>query len=253
MTQPNFRRVQKSNPHQLVINQHIHAAHCLKKFTDEKGTIAVFDKSISEWVHRKPDAAIFCAKRAWDQRSEKGFMSRIETAFFNVIDRINTPFSERRHDDITRYYHLWRLRGLARDKERRDVHLNKVLGHHLTIDEQEILETNGYSFIVEHDGLPHHIASGIEIQVMLGKIFHLMEPIKWGLLTARKGDFLAADYYPGGSAGLEPFIPISPQHAFFANTPDKGINVRQVREFNRVSIASSRNYYFCRDIGRCPF
>ncbi|EKN3735582.1 TPA: hypothetical protein ACVU0F_003612 [Yersinia enterocolitica] len=252
MTQPNFRRVQKRNPHQLVIDQHIHAAHCIKKFIDEKGKVAVFDKSIYQWVQRKPDAAIFCAKRAWDQRSEKGFMSRIETAFFNVIDRINTPFSERQHDDITRYYHLWRLRGLARDKERQDVHLNKVLGHHLAIDQQEILETNGYSFILENEGMPYHIASGIEIQVMLGQLLHIMEPVKWGLLTASRGEFLVADYYPGREGDLEPFIPISSRHAFFANTFDKDIDVRQVREFNRVSIGCASNYYFCRSIELCP-
>lgn len=252
MTQPNFRRVQKNNPHQLVINQHIHAAHCIKKFADEKGMIAVFDKSLSQWVRRKPDAAIFCAKRAWDQRSEKGFMNRIETGFFNVIDCINKPFSERQHDDITRYYHLWRLRGLVKDKEQQDLHQNKVMGHRLTLDQQEILEINGYSFILENDGMPHHIASGIEIQVMLGKILHNMGPIKWGLLTAIRGDFLVADYYPGEEGNLEPFIPVSPQHAFFANAFDKNLDVKQVRELNRVSIVSSKNYYFCHNIERCP-
>ncbi|WP_459176856.1 hypothetical protein [Ewingella americana] len=253
MTQPNFKRVQKRNPHQLVVDQHVHAAHCIRKFADEKGTVAVFDKSLSRWVQRKPDAAIFCAKRAWDQRSEKGYMISIETAFFNVIDNINTPLTERRHDDISRYYHLWRLRGVARDKERQNVHFNKVGGHRLTIDEQEILEKNGYSFILENDGLLHHLASGIEIQVMLAKICHDMGNIKWGLLTARRGEFLVADYYPGDSFGLEPFIPVSPKHAFFANTLDSGIDVHQVRELNRASISSSGNYFFCRTLEKCPF
>lgn len=81
MTQPTFRRVQKRNPHQLTVDQHIHAAHCIRKFTDEKGTVSVFDKTLSRWVQRKPDAAMFCAKRAWDERSEKGYMLSVETAF----------------------------------------------------------------------------------------------------------------------------------------------------------------------------
>ncbi|HEN3249034.1 TPA: hypothetical protein U5D40_001506 [Yersinia enterocolitica] len=252
MTQPTFRRVQKRNPHQLTVDQHIHAAHCIRKFTDEKGTVSVFDKTLSRWVQRKPDAAMFCAKRAWDERSEKGYMLSVETAFFNAIDNIDTPFGDRRHDDISRYYHLWRLRGLARDKARHDVHFSKELGHHLSIDKQEVLEKNGYSFILENDGLLHHLASGIEIQVMLAKIYHEMGSIKWGLLTAKRGEFLVADYYPGDGFGLEPFIPVSPKHAFFANTLDSRIDVHQVRELNRVSISSSRNYFFCRTLEKCP-
>ncbi|WP_407578770.1 hypothetical protein [Citrobacter koseri] len=252
MTQPTFRRVQKRNPHQLSVDQHIHAAHCIKKFANENNKISVFDKSVSQWVQRKPDAAIFCAKRAWDQRAEKGYMNSIETAFFNVIDNIDTPFTERRHDDISRYYHLWRLRGLARDKERNDVHFNKRIGHHLSIDEQEILEKNGYSFILEDDGLLHHLASSLEIQVMLSKISHHMGHTKWGVLTASRGEFLVADYYPGDSDGLQPFIPISPHHALFANITDRLISVQQVRELNRASVASSKNYYFCRSLDNCP-
>jgi hypothetical protein len=61
-----------------------------KKFANEKNTISVFDKSVSQWVQRKPDAAIFCAKRAWDQRAEKGYMNSIETAFFQTLDSIDT-------------------------------------------------------------------------------------------------------------------------------------------------------------------
>jgi hypothetical protein len=43
--------------------------------------------------------------------------------------------------------------------------------------------------------MPSHLAKGMEIQVMLDKICHLMGPITWGLLTANRGEFLVADYY----------------------------------------------------------
>lgn len=252
MTQPNFRRVQKRNPYQLVVDQHIHAAHCIKKFADEKGLVNVFDKSISQLVQRKPDSAIFCAKRAWDQRAEKGYMNSIETAFFQVIDSINTPIINRHHDAITRYYHLWRLRGEARDNERKNVYFNGVSGSSLTLDEQEILESKHALFITEEDGMPSHLAKGMEIQVMLDKICHFMGPITWGLVTASRGEFLVADYYPIDNDGLQPFIPVSPQHAFFANVTDMHISVQQVRAFNRASVASSKNYYFCRSLENCP-
>ncbi|MDP8611814.1 hypothetical protein [Serratia marcescens] len=252
MTQPNFRRVQKRNPHQLVVDQHIHAAHCIKKFAGEKGLVDVFDKSISQWVQRKPDAAIFCAKRAWDQRAEKGYMHGFETDFFQVIDNINTPISDRNHAAISRYFHLWRLRGESRDNEKKDWQLNGVSGDSLTIDEQEIIESKHATFVLEGGSLPHHFAKGIEIQIMLDKICHLMEPITWGLWTASRGEFLVADYYPGDSDGLVPFIPVSPRHVFFGNAPDRSLRVQEVRELNRVSVTSSKNYYFCRSLDKCP-
>jgi hypothetical protein len=68
-------------------------------------------------VQRKPDAAIFLQPKAWDQRAEKGYMNSIETAFFQTLDSIDTPAINRNHDAITRYFHLWRLRGEARDNE----------------------------------------------------------------------------------------------------------------------------------------
>ena len=107
-------------------------------------------------------------------------------------------------------------------------------------------------FITEEDGMPSHLAKGMEIQVMLDKICHLMGPITWGLLTANRGEFLVADYYPGDRDGLQPFIPISPHHAFFANVTDRHISIQQVRESNRASVASSKNYYFCRSLDNCP-
>lgn len=253
MTQPNFRRVQKGNPHQLAVDQHIHAAHCIKKFCNEQGMVNVFDKSLSKWILRKPNAAIFCAKRAWDQRAEKGYMNKIEANFFNVISNISTPVHERNHDDITRYFHLWRLRGLARDKENENLHFNGLPGSKLTVNEQECIESNHAIFILENDGMPYHLANGFEIQRKLDIIVHLMGPIKWGLLTASKGEFLVADYYPDNKDGLIPFIPISPKHIFFANTSDRTIGLEQVHHCNMLTMSSAKNYFFCKNIERSGF
>lgn len=252
MTQPNFRRVQKKNPHQLVIDQHVHAAHCIRKFADEKGTVNVFDKSISQWVKRKSDAAIFCAKRAWDQRAEKGYMTDIENDFFHVIDNLQIPFNERNHTAISNYYHLWRLRGHTRLKRRENINLNGVIGEKLTKDEEETIESKHALFFPEQEGLPFHLHTGLEIQIMLDQISYSSANLKWGLITASRGEFLVADFYPGDEYGLEPFIPVSPRHIFYANKPDMAIDITNVRAFNRASLANAHSYYFCRDIRSCP-
>jgi hypothetical protein len=251
VTQPQFRRVQKGNPYQLVIDQHIHAAHCIKKFSNADGKVSVFDKSISRWISSKPSAAIFCAKRAWDQRAEKGYMNKIETNFFNVINSLSRPFNERDHDAITRYFHLWRLRGEARDKESKPIHFNGLSGSALTLDQQECIENNHALFILEKEGIPHHLVNGFEIQRKLDYIYHSMDSIKWGLLTAVEGEFLVADYYPHDKEGFIPFLPISPKHVLFANSKDKTVDSNLVRHCNMTTISAAKKYYFCKDIGLC--
>jgi hypothetical protein len=103
------------------------------------------------------------------------------------------PAINRNHDAITRYFHLWRLRGEARDNEGQNVIFNGMSGSSFTIDEQEILESNHMLFITVEDGMPS-LSKRYGIQVMLDKICHLMGPITWGL-TANRGEFLVADYY----------------------------------------------------------
>lgn len=254
MTQPIFRRVQKRNPHQLVIDQHVHAAHCIKKFADENGTVSVFDKSSSQWLKRKPNASIFCAKRAWDQRAEKGFMNDIERNYFQVIDNIDVPFNERNHNAITCYYHLWRLRGAARVAERRDWRLKGVmLERELTQDAEEMLESHGVLCLTENSELSSHRVNGLQIQRSLDECMAIDGTITWGLVTAKKGEFIVSDFYPGDSEGLAPFIPVSPKHVFYARKSDVSVGVGSVRNFNRVTLRNSQMYYFCKDIRNCPF
>lgn len=250
--QPNFKRTQRGNPNQLVIDQHIHAAHCIRKFLDKEGKVSVFDKSISKVVLRKPNASIFCAKRAWDERAEKGYMSDIESDFFHVIDNINIPIGDRDHDAITRYFNLWRLRGQARDAKRNDIQLNGVSGSGLTIEEQEVVEKKHSLFIDDGGIFPYHMANGLSIQVNLDRLSLLMKGVKWGLLTADKGEFLVADYYRDVDGELCPFIPVSPRHVFFVNSPDLIVDVIKVRDINRMSISYSSKYYFCRSFQTCP-
>lgn len=250
MTQPIFRRVQKGNPYQLVVDQHIHAAHCIKKFSNTQGKVNVFDKRISKWIQSKPGAAVFCAKRAWDQRAEKGYMNRIETNFFNVIDTLLRPFNERDHDAITRYFHLWRLRGETRDKENRALHFNGLSDSELTLDQQECIESNHAIFILE-EGMPYHFVNGFEIQRKLEYIYHSMGSIKWGLLTADDGEFLVADYYRYDKDGFIPFLPVAPKHVLFANSEDSIISSDLVRHFNMQTISSAKYYFFCKKIELC--
>ncbi len=63
----------------------------------------------------KPSDKLFCARRAWDQRAESGYMKTIEDAFQVLVNRIildpiSITFSPKEKMLISRFYALWVLR-----------------------------------------------------------------------------------------------------------------------------------------------
>jgi hypothetical protein len=106
-----FEKPQKGNPHRLTVNQHIHTAHAIGKFEGADGCVEVNRVATGEIhrVHRRD--RIFCARRAWDERAEKGYMHDIEDAFHAELVRVQIGGSGARdHNAISRYHLLWALR-----------------------------------------------------------------------------------------------------------------------------------------------
>ena len=66
----------------------------------------------------KPDHDIFCAKRAWDQRAERGYMKEIEDEFQSVaskvIDGVVSKIGEVEKDAVDHFYALWHMRARHR-------------------------------------------------------------------------------------------------------------------------------------------
>jgi hypothetical protein len=69
------------NPNRLTLNQHIFPTQSIKRFTNESGRVSVHDLCVNNSFSAKPDNPIFCARRAWDERAETGYMKRIEDEF----------------------------------------------------------------------------------------------------------------------------------------------------------------------------
>src|SRR6516165_2453987 len=84
-------RVEKTrprNPNRLTVDQHVFPSTSIERFADEKGYVSLHDLRRERIIRVKPRNAIFCASRAWDERTETGFMKRIEDEFQQIIGPI---------------------------------------------------------------------------------------------------------------------------------------------------------------------
>src|SRR3546814_16297131 len=99
MTQPIFEHIQKGNPHQIAIDQHIHSKHCIKQFCGQDGLVDVREMTTGKVTRAKPKAHLFCTKRAWDDLTEKSRMAGFEKAYFNVLANPSN-FESRDHEAI---------------------------------------------------------------------------------------------------------------------------------------------------------
>jgi hypothetical protein len=76
-----FEHTCKDNPEKLTKKQHIFPAESIKRFYNEDCYVKVKRKNNNKYFPAKAGNKIFCAKRIWDERSEKIWMKSIEDEF----------------------------------------------------------------------------------------------------------------------------------------------------------------------------
>lgn len=241
-----FEKPTEGNPHKFVIKQHFHTAHSIAKFHDVDCKLDVFIKDSGEALRRHSRSSIFCAKRNWDEKSEKGLMADIEQLFHQEINEIK-PFELRNHSAISEYFMLWKIRYDFHISRMDDAVLNGISGSGLTKEQEEVLESKGGSFVRDGGMFPARFMTGIQVLRLLDMNRPGMQNMKWGLLEAEEGEFIVADSYNDLA-----FMPISPTLAFCAGSQDMQIDKAYVTNANRKSIEKSREFYFARDLSKCP-
>lgn len=241
-----FERVRKGNPLELAIDQHFHTAHSITKFYNHKFKVEIFEISSGRILERNKRAKIFCAKRNWDERAEKGYMVNIESDFHSQIDCLVSS-NERDHIAISRYFCLWRLRHKFHLDRMSDSSLAGITGEALTKEQQETLEKKWVGYVNEKAEIPARQLTGIQIQIGVDQLMSTFGGIEWGLVEASRGHFLCADAYHELC-----FIPISPKFAFAGNLPDQVLAFDEVALANKQSVDSSTEFYFAKNIEKCP-
>lgn len=241
-----YESTTKGNPQRLTIEQHFHTAHAIAKFYGDDGKVEVKIIESNETVKRHKRASIFCAKRAWDERAERGYMASIEAAFHEEIDNVK-PVSIRNHAAISRYFLLWGLRFNYHSSPIDDANLKGISGSAVSKEQQEILESKGYSFVREHGVVPSRFLSSIGITIEIDRYWPQFEDVKWGLLEATDSEFLVADSYSDLM-----LIPFTPKMAFAAGHVDQKIPKHEVAKINKESVLRATSFYFGRDLVQCP-
>jgi hypothetical protein len=243
---------QRGNPNRLTLRQHVFPTKSIERFANERKRVSLHDLLRSKVRSTKPRDAIFCANRAWDERTETA-MKRTEDLFQSVVEPIingeATFVNPEQKPIVDQMYALWHMRALYRDLEAQEVRLNEITGETLTKAEEEILETKHYVFVRANGMMPARQLNGITLQA---RIHHYVETLntsvdRWGIISTQEGEFIVPDIPHHG------IFPITPRLALVKSSPDGMITRENLVEINRVMKEASNRYFFARDFADSPF
>jgi hypothetical protein len=192
--------------------------------------------------------------RVWDQRAEVGFGKSIEDAFQHIAGQIAegtiTHVPEGVHGTITEMYLLWRHRCIRARAPLPDVPLNIVRPtRDLTSDQQEVLESRGFSFVQPDGAMPGRMAAGALLQVGMDRDWAAgASGMRWGILRSPPGaEFLVPDAFIG-----QPLLPVAPDCYLASGAASGVLSLGETGAINREAKLASSSYWFCRDVRRCP-
>jgi hypothetical protein len=247
-----YEKPQRKNRHLLTVNQHVFPLASIARFADAEGRVSLHDLARSKVRSAKPHDDIFCARRAWDQRAER-YMKKIEDGFQHlaskVIRGVLSEIGEAENGAFNRFYALWYLRARRRNPPQQEIGLDGVTGGGgLTLDEEENLEINGYSFMRKDGKFVARHVNGIRLQVLVnGYANKWQHENQWGIIRAQSGEFVVPDV----PARL--MIPLTPHLCLISGGVTGTILESNVAEINRLVRAASQEYFFARDFASCPF
>jgi hypothetical protein len=241
-----YEKTQLKNPHQLVVRQHVIPVRSIERFGGPDGCVEVNIGPENRVERLKPDNGIFCARRAWDQRAERGFMKQIEDGFQPLADRIVsgevTEISASELPIVNAFFALWYHRSRIQPAEQIETQLNGVTGQVLTKDEQERLEAAHVLFLREGGKIATRHIVGIELQSQIDAYcLHFADQV-WGIIKAPEGEFLMPDVPAHG------LMPISPTILLASGHPSGLITKSNLVQVNTEFLAYTRRYFFGRSL-----
>ena len=249
-TSMKYKKPQKGNPHQLVVQQHCFPRKSIARFVDANGTVHVHIVKAGRTVRLMPEDPIFCARRTWDERAESVVMKEIEDAYQDLADKIENGNVMRRltrneRQIVTDMYALWNIRWHWKNRPLADQKVLGVLGptRNLSLDEQERMEKHHIAPIRPDASIDGRHLTGLQIQRNIFQVREEMVDAHWGILKSRRVEFVVPD-----NSGNRVFIPITPQICLANTQGYRTVEETEVLRMNAESIRSSREYYFARNL-----
>jgi hypothetical protein len=250
MTKTKHEKPQKGNPHRLTVKQHVFPAKSIERFANPQGIVMVADALRKHVRPAKLGDLIFCARRAWDQRAEAGYMRRIEDAFQALADKIIdgsvSEIGEAEKLVVNDFYSLWHVRARRRNLKEQDIQMKGVTGENLTPDQAEILESKGIIFLRKGGKLPTRHINGMQMQILIDRQVEALAQAQWGIIQAQEGEFVVPD------VPIHSIVPLTPTRCLVSPAPCGMILKKNVAEINRSLITASHEYFFARDFSKCP-
>jgi hypothetical protein len=245
-----FEPTQEGNPHRLTVNQHVFPRASIQRFTDTDGFVEIFLTKQKRLLRLKSNNPIFCAQRAWDQKTEAGVGKRIEDRFQALACAIERGtvatigILEKRI--VEEFFSLWRTRQRFRLNRLQDIHLNGIAGEALTKDQQEIMERKHVMYAV--DGvMSGRLLASVHVFGYQDRFVHANKSTQWGIARSYSDEFIVPDCFDDMM-----IVPISPRIAIVADLPDLILRRDQVAVVNQTAIARASDYYFARRLAVSP-
>ena len=245
-----FEPTRPGNPNGLTIYQHVFPRSAIARFCDAKGEVRVQSLRASRPRSKVDKADVFCAQRAWDQATETYKTRREEDDYRKLADAVvsgDIKTLSPEHDQVASLFiALWTARHLARSRPSGDIELKGVTDPALSQEQEENLEANGVTFT--RDGImPSRIFAGMTIRFRIDHEFEQLRGKHWGIVRSTHGEFLVPD-----NSMHVGWIPVSPNVSLALESDDVTLPVGLVGFANRQALSQAREYYFARDLDRCP-
>lgn len=240
------------NPNQLITRQHLFPTRSISRFANQRGLVSVHDLDRDQVFAARPTNVIFCADRAWDQRSERQ-MATVENEFQNLIAPIAAGLSGTipagQRSIVDRMYALWFMRSRYRGLTQQEILLNGNVGSKLTKEQEENLESNGYLFARESGAIPARQVNGLQIMLKVDDFARKLanDLPRWSVIKAISGEFIVPDLT------CHYILPITPSIALANSSLDGHITEQNLAQVNQGMRSTSQSYFFARDFANCPF
>lgn len=239
------------NPHQFAIGQHVFPRAGIARFCDPKSQVQTFIFRDAKVRRLSPTNERFCAQRVWDQATETLGARTTETAFDDLADRIVQgdirTLDARACEVATQFRALWCARFEARRNPPPPTTIIGVIpGAPLSKDDEENLEANGYSFAFGAT-MPSRVVAGLKVRFHTMQMAHRWAGATWGILRSDEAEFLVPDNVVDVA-----LVPVSPTICLSLGGEDRRVNLLEVAQINRLFAEFSHQYYFARDLERCP-
>ena len=116
-------------PNRLTHKQHVFPSRSIQRFANQNGLVRLRDLDRGQDRDVKPSDDMFCARRAWDQRAEAGYMKCIEDEFqeiaTSIVDGHAVTITPNQKPAIDRMFALWYMRARYRELEVQEIRFHR--------------------------------------------------------------------------------------------------------------------------------